>query len=257
MFTKGQTVRHIQQGWTSEVKDETNGVYLVRDGLFIESDLEAVAETPEPEVFYSESEGNRMLAKHLPDGCVDFKLADSGGPIFFCLQKEDVPALVAFLADPIEPKFPLAQRFTVNERIVIPGHEGSYPDHSKDEWGYVTDIKRIVETKVREELWVTLDGQEPRAINPDVVSHGKEDWYKDPKAETPKRVYPRVRRMTVNRKLCDFDQCAHCGSRIARRVYKAGASLWYVPTGSGATFVSTQQEVCTARKGPHQALEDQ
>lgn len=75
----------------------------------------------------------------------------------------------------IEPKFPLANRFTIGERIVIPGRDGSYPDHTKNEWGYVTDIRRDVVTEVRETLVVTLDGQEPRGINPDVVAHG-DDW---------------------------------------------------------------------------------
>lgn len=85
-------------------------------------------------------------------------------------------------SQPIEPPFPLAERFTVGERCVMPGSNGSYPDHSKNRWGYVTEIRRVVETRVREELWVTFDGEEPRAINPDVIAHG-DDWrYTDPQA---------------------------------------------------------------------------
>ena len=80
------------------------------------------------------------------------------------------------------PRFPLANRFTVGERCVLPGRNGSYPDHSKDRWGYVTDIKRTLVTEIRETLIVTLDGEEPRGINPDVVAHGEGDFrYHDPK----------------------------------------------------------------------------
>lgn len=71
--------------------------------------------------------------------------------------------------------FPLAKRFTVGERICIPGRSGSYPDHSKNQWGYVTAIEPYLPYLMHERLIVTLDGEEPRAINPDVVGHG-DDW---------------------------------------------------------------------------------
>lgn len=71
--------------------------------------------------------------------------------------------------------FPLDRRFTVGERICIPGRNGSYPDHSKNQWGYVTAIEPYLPYLTHERLIVTLDGEEPRAINPDVVGHG-DDW---------------------------------------------------------------------------------
>jgi hypothetical protein len=88
------------------------------------------------------------------------------------------------MTEPREPTFPLGNRFKVGERCVIPGHDGSYPDQNRNRWGHVTDIRRTVVTYVKEELIVTLDGEEPRAINPDVIAHG-DDWrYKDdPKRE--------------------------------------------------------------------------
>lgn len=90
------------------------------------------------------------------------------------LTEEQVRAIRE--ADAQEPTFPLSNRFTEGERIVIPGMEGSYPDHNKNQWGYVTEIKREVVTLIRETLVVHLDtDEEPRGINPDIVAHG-DDW---------------------------------------------------------------------------------
>lgn len=101
------------------------------------------------------------------EGCLPYRLA------------AELIALQSKLGTVAEPTFPLARRFRVGERCLIPGYSGSYPSHKGNKWGHVTDIRRVVETKVREELVVTLDGEEPRAINPDVVAHG-DDWrYKD------------------------------------------------------------------------------
>lgn len=87
-------------------------------------------------------------------------------PLLENLQYEETPT---------EPMFPLAKRFTVGERCVLPGHNGSYPDHNKDRWGHVVDIARRVETRIVETLVVQFDGEEPRGINPDVIAHG-DDW---------------------------------------------------------------------------------
>lgn len=76
---------------------------------------------------------------------------------------------------PKEPTFPLADRFTVGERCVRPGRNGSYPDHTKDQFGYIVEIRREVETRIVETLIVQFDGEEPRGINPDVIAHG-DDW---------------------------------------------------------------------------------
>jgi glycerol-3-phosphate cytidylyltransferase-like family protein len=69
----------------------------------------------------------------------------------------------------------LEGRFQVGERVVRPGRDGPYPDHSKDRWGYVTEIRRITKVVEVEELVVTFDGEAPRAINPDVIAYG-DDW---------------------------------------------------------------------------------
>lgn len=87
--------------------------------------------------------------------------------------EEHLADMVLWHADP--PQFPLRRRFTVGERICIPGMSGSYPDHSKDQWGHVTDIEAYLPYRLQERLIVTLDGEEPRGINPDVVGHG-DDW---------------------------------------------------------------------------------
>ena len=84
----------------------------------------------------------------------------------------------------IEPAFPLARRFTPGERCLQPGHNGSYPDHDKDRWGRVTEIRRVVERRVREELVVTFDDGETRVINPDVIAHGTDRRYTDPTPTT-------------------------------------------------------------------------
>jgi hypothetical protein len=107
-------------------------------------------------------------------GLCDIPLNGYEGPRDHCLPYRLAEALAA-QPKPIEVAFPLANRFTVGERCVIPGYDGSYPDHRRNRWGYVAEIRRVVETKVREELVVTLDGEEPRAINPDVVAHA-DDW---------------------------------------------------------------------------------
>lgn len=74
------------------------------------------------------------------------------------------------------PTFPLSDRFTEGERVVVPGYSGSYPDHPKDRWGHVTKIQRDVVIRARDSLIVTFDGEDSgRAINPDVVAHG-DDW---------------------------------------------------------------------------------
>lgn len=92
-----------------------------------------------------------------------------------------VRAILEEIAEP--PTFPLANRFTVGERCLRPGYAGSYPDHSKDRWGYVTEIRQEVVVKIVETLVVTFDDGETRGINPDVIAHGEGDWrYTDPKA---------------------------------------------------------------------------
>jgi hypothetical protein len=76
-------------------------------------------------------------------------------------------------------RFTLHNRFLPGERIVSPGSSGSYPDHSKNRWGHVVEIKEDIVTEVHETLVVQFDGEEPRGINPDVIAHGNDWRYKD------------------------------------------------------------------------------